>query len=84
MLWVGKALVPERGEFDEKAHLGWEDKQLEDATNPTWILVKDQRVQDRQAEREGVFVTLPRTDLEICLVRAILEFMVVRKAVAIH
>ncbi len=83
MLWVaactcffgclraGEALAPERGEFDEKAHLGWEDVQMEDAASPRWIRL---RIKESKTDRlrEGAFVTLPRTDLEICPVRAVL------------
>ena len=78
-LRAGEALAPERGEFDEKAHLGWEDVQMENAASPRWIRL---RIKESKMDRlrEGAFVTLPRTDLDICPVRAVLEFMVVRKA----
>ena len=53
--------------------------QLEDTASPKWIRL---RIKESKMDRlrEGAFVTLPRTDLEICPVRAVLEFMVVRKA----
>ena len=39
-LRVGEALAPEGVKFDGKAHLSWEDVQLEDASSPKWIRVR--------------------------------------------
>ncbi len=77
-LRAGEALAPETGEFDEKAHLGWEDVQLQDAVSPKWIRV---RIKESKTDRlrKGAYVRLPRTDAEICPVVAVLEFMIVRK-----
>ena len=55
-LRAGEALAPERGKFDKKAHLGWEDMQLEDAASPKWIRL---RIKESKSDRlrEGAFVT---------------------------
>ncbi len=37
---AGEAIAPEGVEFDGKAHLSWEDVQLEDASSPKWIRVR--------------------------------------------
>lgn len=39
-LRAGEALAPEKGAFDEKAHLGWEDVELENAKSPSTIRVR--------------------------------------------
>ena len=77
---AGEALTPEGVEFDGKAHLSWEDVQLEDAPSPKWIRV---RIKESKMDRlrVGAFVILQRTDLDICLVKAVLEFMAARAAV---
>ncbi len=76
-LRVGEALTPDGVEFDEKAHLTWEDVQMEGVASPSWIRV---RIKESKTDRkrEGAFVRLPRTDLDVCPVRAVLEFMLVR------
>ena len=76
-LRAGEALAPEGVKFDGKAHLSWEDVQLEDAASPKWIRV---RIKESKTDRMrvGAFVTLQRTDLDICPVKAVLEFMAVR------
>ena len=76
-LRAGEALAPEGVEFDAKAHLSWGDVQLEDAPSPKWIRV---RIKESKTDRMrvGAFVTLHRTDLDVCPVRAVLDFMVSR------
>ncbi len=76
-LRAGEALAPESGEFDAKAHLSWEDVQLDKAKSPGWIRV---RIKESKTDRMrvGAYVTLHRTDRDICPVRAVLEFMVCR------
>ncbi len=78
-LRAGEALAPESGEFDAKAHLSWEDVQLDKAKSPGWIRV---RIKESKTDRMrvGAYVTLHRTDRDICPVRAVLEFMVCRGA----
>ena len=78
-LRAGEALAPETGEFDPKAHLGWEDVQLQSAASPKWIRV---RIKESKTDRlrKGAYVRLPRTDKEICPVVAVLQFMIGRKA----
>lgn len=73
-LRAGEALAPERGEFDPEAHLGWEDVQLDEAASPKWIRLK---IKESKTDRlrKGAFVTLPRTDAELCPVLAVLKFM---------
>ena len=76
LLWVPESRAPEGVKFDGKAHLSWKDVQLEDASSPKWIRV---RIKESKTDRMrvGAFVTLQRTDLDICPVKAVLEFMAV-------
>lgn len=70
-------MTPEGVQFDAKAHLAWEDVQLEDAPSPRWIRL---RIKESKTDRlrAGEFVALQRTDGCICPVKAMLEFMAVR------
>ncbi len=76
-LRAGEALTPEGVQFDAKAHLTWEDVQLEDSPSPRWIrlAIKESKT-DRL--RTGELVTLQRTTGDICPVRAMLQFMIAR------
>ncbi len=76
-LRAGEALAPEGVKFDGKAHLTWEDVQLEDVASPRWIRVRIKESKTNRL-RVGAFVTLQRTDRDICPVRAVLEFMAIR------
>ncbi len=78
-LRAGEALAPDDGKFDENAHLGWEDVELENTKSPKWIRV---RIKESKTDRlrKGAVVTLGRTDQEICPVKAVLKHMAVRKA----
>ncbi len=77
-LRAGEALAPESGEFDEKAHLSWEDVMLEGVESPRWIKV---RIKESKTDRlrVGASVTLHRTGMEVCPVRAVLEYMACRR-----
>ncbi len=76
-LRAGEALTPEGVKFEAGAHLTWKDVQVEDATSPRWIrvVIKESKT-DRL--RKGATAVLQRTDLDVCPVRAVLEFMAVR------
>ncbi len=78
-LRAGEALAPEKGEFDPKAHLGWDNVELEDIKSPSKIRV---RIKESKTDRlrKGAFVTLGRGEGRICPVKALLNFMVIRKA----
>jgi len=68
-LRAGEALTPEGVQFDAKAHLAWEDVQLEDAPSPRWIRL---RIKESKTDRlrAGEFVALQRTDGCICPVKS--------------
>ncbi len=74
-LRAGEALAPDDGKFDEKAHLGWEDVELENARAPGWIRV---RIKESKTDRlrKGATVTLRGTDQE----KTVLKHMAIRKA----
>ncbi len=78
-LRAGEPLAPDDGKFDENAHLGWEDVELENTKSPKWVRV---RIKESKMDRlrKGAVVTLGRTDQEICPVKAVLKHMAVRKA----
>lgn len=78
-LRAGEALAPEAGHFDDKAHLSWEDVQMEQVPSPRWIRV---RIKESKTDRlrKGAYVRLPRTDADICPVVAVLRYMAARKA----
>ncbi len=78
-LRAGEALAPEQGEFDEGAHLTWRDVEV-----GTWNDKETIRVNIKQSKtdrlRKGAFVVLESTNGGICPVKAMLEFMVDRRA----
>ncbi len=78
-LKAGEELAPESSNFDPKAHLCWEDVQLEDVERPEWIRVRVKKSKTDRL-RKGALVTVCRTRKPICPVVALLEFMVIRKA----
>ena len=78
-LRAGEALAPEQGEFDEGAHLTWRDVEVGKWNDKETIRVKiKQSKTDRL--RKGAFVVLESTNGGICPVKAMLEFMVDRRA----
>ena len=81
-LWVSegrRGAGPGEGRVRREGPFGLGRRAEEDAASPRWIRLRIKKSKTDRL-REGAFVTLPRTDLEICPVRAVLEFMVVRKA----
>ncbi len=77
-LRAGEALAPDQGAFDEKAHLTWKDVELCNGVDETVIRVK---IKESKTDRlrVGEFVWLKSSGGAICPVKAMLEFMVIRK-----
>ncbi len=78
-LRAGEALAPEQEAFDEGAHLTWSDVEVGERNGKEVIRIKiKQSKTDRL--RKGAFVVLESTEGDICPVRAVLRFMIDRRA----
>ncbi len=78
-LRAGEALAPEGMDFDPKAHLSFDDVSVDSLERPRVIRV---RIKESKTDRfrKGATVALCWTGGCMCPVKAVLAFMVVRKA----
>ncbi len=74
-----EALAPEGGEFDSKAHLTFDDIEVDSLEKPRVVRL---RIKESKTDRlrRGATVTLGWTGTGLCPVRAVLAFLVQRKA----
>ncbi len=78
-LRAGEALAPDSGEFDPKAHLTFDDIAIDSFEEPKLIRV---RIKEYKTDRlrRGADMTVGRTRERVCPVKALLAFIVQRKA----
>ena len=77
-LRAGEVTAPERGKFDPKAHLTFDDMPVDRAEDPTRLSVRLKASKTDQF-REGTVIHLGRTGQALCPVAAMLAYLVRRK-----
>ena len=75
---AGEITAPERGSFDQRAHLTFKDVMVDNADKPRMITVTIKASKTDQF-REGVDIHLGWTGQKLCPVAAVLAYLVRRK-----
>ena len=73
-LWSGELVAPAEGEFDPSQHLSFRDITVDNKTNPSvlWVRIKQSKT---NPFRQGVSITLGRTDAQLCPVAALMAYL---------
>ena len=70
----GELVAPAEGEFDPSQHLSFRDIRVDNKTNPSvlWVRIKQSKT---NPFRQGVSITLGRTDAQLCPVAALMAYL---------
>ena len=76
-LRCGEVVVPSDSTFDETSHLAAGDVRVDNISDPHYLQVNI-KASKTDPFRQGVFVYLGRTNVDVCPVAAVLSYMVIR------